>query len=151
MPNARSIKHKLQDLSNLLNFQCPQYVLVSETWEKPGMADSIEKFSEEESFTWIAKPRTSGGGSGVGILSDNKYSVTVPLKINVPNELEIVWAISSPLDRPELKIILAAFYSSTNVEYRPPDDMLQTHIHDTISNLSSKYPDAVYLLGGDAN
>ena len=149
--NARSVAEKLCDLSNCMAMRSPHIILISETWERPKLGEKIENFCESNRVSWHQKARTGGMGGGVAVLVDNDFGHSAPLDVDVPPELEISWAVVTPHKRKDLRIVCAAFYSSTNDAYRLEVGMLEPHIVEVVSYCTARFNEVSFYIGSDLN
>ena len=72
------------------------------------------------------------------------------LQIQIPHQLEIVWALAKPKNEEAKfkKIILCSFYSPPRSKLR---NKLKDHMIGTLQTLVSKYPECGIFIGGDKN
>lgn len=149
--NARSVSEKLNDLEHCLTMRCPQVLLISETWETQKMCKKLERFCELNELTWLDKSRPANRGGGVAVVVDNRWGHAARLDVDVPEELEMSWAVVTPHDRKDLKVVCGAFYSSTTEGFRPEVGLLQSHIVDVVSSCTARFNDVTFYIGGDLN
>ena len=147
--NAQSCIPKIDDLINQFQARDLSILLVSETWNNQRL--DIEAFQETHSVTWIGKSRTGSGGGVAAVVTDFHFVTKQYKKVKVPPQLEIAWSVASPKWDPSLKILIGAFYVSTNPDYRPPTDMLQNHCMEVIDIFKGDHVNGRVIVGGDYN
>ena len=149
--NARSVANKLDDIVNL-SVVGNDIILVSETWEREGLVDSITEMQELNALTWISRPRACGIGGGVAVVVRNDFGKTVKIEFPNPDGFEIVWAVISPNRRPKMKLIVASFYSPPSTsKYSTEYGTLQDYVLETLGLCAERFPDARVIIAGDIN
>lgn len=146
--NARSLTNKLEDLINQFRSRQADIVFVSETWDRGQLG--IEEVEQLHNLSWTRCNRSSLGGGSAVVVSRSSFDVK-PLKIKVPELLEIAWIQAVPKWDPKLKILLGGFYSSSGVKYKPPKGLLEDHVFDVIYNFMTDNMEGKVILGGDVN
>ena len=155
MLNARSLYNKADSFRNLLYQIGPDFVIVSETWER--QKQSLDNLLSSAQYKVISHKREQinnrqpGGGCAV-IYNDRRFNVK-NIELDIPEGVEACWALFSPLDvTPHHKIkklVVGSIYVSPRSEFK--DDTVE-HIIQSIHYLRSKYDnDVSFLIGGDLN
>ena len=155
--NLRSLFPKIESLkTDLLERQIDVGFLV-EIWEQSHKSDhqfEIEKMLEMNGLQYIstARPPNRKGVSygGAAIVVNLEKFTCEKLKINTPNNLEVVWGLLKPKcpSAKFKKIIICSFYSPPN---KRRNSKMADHIVSTLQMLSSKYPECGIILGADKN
>ena len=152
--NCRSLFPKLGSMKTEIIERKLDCIFASEVWEQSENKEhlwEIEKMLEIDGLKYISKsrPAKNRGGGVALIVNLQKYSCE-RLNINTPKGLEAVWGLLKPKssDAEIRNIIVCSFYS-------PPNNGRNTRLADymvsTLHMLSTKYPDAGIILGGDKN
>ena len=150
--NARSVMNKIDDVGTQIKVGQIDVMLLSETWETPdaSMGGLIEALEQTYSLQWYGRGRATRKGGGVAVVVNNSFGTARQLDICVQG-VEIIWVEITPYYDPNLRIIAAAFYSSSSKEFQPEKEALQDHVLDTIEVLNQSHPRIEYLIGGDLN
>ena len=157
--NVRSLLPKMNSFIEKFENEEIEVCLISEVWEKQGKKNQhfqarVEETMELKGFKYIscgARPSGKRGG-GAAILADMRKFTMEKLDINVPNNLEVQWAMVRPKQvLPSTKyreMIFCSFYS-------PPRSrkhrVLLDHLVSATHALMARYPGAAVYLGGDKN
>ena len=94
--NCRSICNKSDNLKEIMNQICPDLILASETWERKRMRMSdVLKSNQFKSVSYYRKNKSPGGGCAI-IFNDKRFKAS-ELDVCVPDDIEVVWALFTPL------------------------------------------------------
>ena len=114
----------------------------------------IEKMLEMSGLKYMScsRPPNSKGvcyGGAAIVVNLEKFSCE-KLKVNIPNNLEVVWALLKPknLSAKFKKIIVCSFYSPPS---KKRNSKMADYIVSTLQMLCSKYPQCGIILGADKN
>ena len=150
--NARSLYNKNQNFKTLLYQMCPDIAIISETWERKRL--TLKGLLDSNKFKSISYSREGRPGGGCAIVfNDNRFHVE-NLDINVPDEVEAVWAVFNCKDNSTQKfkvnkIVVGSIYVSPKSRHK-----IETvdHIIETIHYARAKFGNDVhFILGGDFN
>ena len=92
--NMRSLFPKIGNLKTDLKERKIDCAFMSEIWEKKENKNhkmQIEKMLELDGLIYMSTPRPRGWGGAAIIVNQEKFTVE-KLNINIPDNLEIVWA-----------------------------------------------------------
>ena len=152
MTNARSVYNKQNNLREMLKQIGPSVMLVSETWERErSRLDTLLNSRVLKSISSYRKTKP-GGGCAI-IYNETQFNVTNP-EIEVPEDVEAVWAIFTPKTEQRNKlnvkrIAIGSVYVSPRSQHK-----VETidHIIETIHIIRGQYDNEVnFLIGGDFN
>ena len=152
--NMRSIWSKINSFSEDMHERSAEIGFLCEVWEKSESKKhqkKIEEMLEMCNISYISTPRPGakrGGGAAIAF-STAKFTIT-KLNIQIPNPLEIVWALLRPIEPTAdiRKVILCSFYSPPNSK---KNKLLIDHISMTYNSLKIQHPKAASILSGDKN
>ena len=151
--NAQSISGKFEDIANLFNTGLCDIVAISETWRTDSHTKDIEKLEELHGLQWVDTPRASGTGGGVAVITSRMFGKSHKLTglPPPPKNVETTWTVLTPFARPETRVIVCSFYSSTNPDYKPEKDYLQEYIIQVANICRNRYSSVNYVIAGDIN
>ena len=128
--------------------------LMCEVWQKAEDKKhlfEVEKMLQIDGLNYFSTTRPPGKrGGGAAIIVNTKNFTAVKLDVQIPNHLEVVWALAKPKsEHAHIKrIILCSFYSPPRSKLR---NKLLDHIICTLQSLTTRYPGCGILVGGDKN
>ena len=157
--NVRSLLPKVNSFIEKMKNESIQLCLIVEVWEKQGRKNKhfqakTEEMMEMHGYKYISCGARSSGkrGGGAAILADLKTFTIENLSINVPNNLEVIWALVRPKNIIQgtkyAEIIVGSFYSAPNSR---KNKLLLDHLVSTTHALMARWPRAAVVLGGDRN
>ena len=155
MLNARSLYNKSDNFRTLLHEIGVEVAIVSETWER--QRQSLEELLSTDHYQIISycrKKLTNNRqpGGGCAIIYNNDRFVVEPLEIQVPENVEAVWALFTPKtvssNSRVKKIAVGSVYVSPKSQFK--QDTID-HIIETLHIVRSTHDDVRFLFGGDLN
>ena len=157
--NVRSLQPKLNSVIEKFENENLDICVLVEIWEKEGKKKThfelkTEEMLEMKGLKYISTGARPSGvrGGGAAILTNLKKFSVEKVDINVPHNLEVIWAIVRPkLKLPNAKFneyIICSFYSPP--KSRKNKKMLD-HLVSCTHALMATYPKAGFYLGGDRN
>ena len=151
--NCRSASNKINNLREMLRSICPSLTILSETWERERQRlNVILNINQFKIISYYRKNKSPGGGSAI-IYDKNKFRV-IDQDISVPQSIEAVWCVLSPLvdnlqSLTVKRIAVCALYVSPKSKVKPETI---DHIIETIHSLRAKYDNDInFLISGDFN
>ena len=152
--NMRSFFPKIKNFKEDFLNHAVDVSLLCEVWEKKESKRhkaELEEMLEMEGLKYFSttRPRGKRGGGAAIIVNTEKFHVE-KLNIQIPNHLEIIWALAKPKAETALfkRIILCSFYSPPRSRLR---NKLKDHITGTLQLLTTKYENCAIFVGGDKN
>ena len=157
--NVRSLLPKVNSFIEKIKNESIQLCLTLEVWEKQGRKNKhfqakTEEMMEMHGYKYMSCGARSSGkrGGGAAIVVDLKTFTIENLSINVPNNLEVIWALVRPKNNIQgtkyAEIIVGSFYSPPNSR---KNKLLLDHLVATTHALMTRWPKAAVVLGGDRN
>ena len=155
MLNARSLYNKCDNFKKLLNQICPDFSIVSETWERQKkVLDELFSSSQFKVLSHkriMINNRQPGGGCAI-FYNDRRFKVSA-VDVHPPEGVEACWALFSPVNitphHKVKKLIVASVYVSPRSQYK---EETVEHIIQTIHYLRSVHDnDVSFLISGDVN
>ena len=153
MLNARSAYNKSNNLREMLHRISPSFLLISETWErKSNRLENILNSRTFKSISYYRKNKSPGGGCAIIYQNNNTFSFK-EADIDVPENIEAVWAVCTPVSAPpEMKvkrIAICSVYISPKSKFK--SETIE-HIIYSIHLLRAKYNNEInFCIGGDFN
>ena len=150
--NARSCYNKCDSLNDMLTQIRPTFLIISETWErKNNKLETLIKSKYFKTFSYFRNNKP-GGGYAIIYKPNGKFKFHQP-DIHVPENVEAVWAICTPISaNPQMKvkrIAIGSIYISPRSKFKC--ETIE-HIIDSIHMLRAKYNNDIhYCIGGDFN
>ncbi|KAI8481124.1 hypothetical protein Bbelb_411380 [Branchiostoma belcheri] len=147
MCNARSLLNKLDEFELTLQQYKVDIAIVTETWFSTAMPS---EFLNVDNYTLFATSRTDRRGGGVAIYTHENVQARPIFHVQVPPELECMWAWVRPkrLPREVPSIALCATYSPPNSKHQ---ELLIDHLVNTADLLKTFDADVGLILAGDYN
>ena len=157
--NCRSLEPKIKSVTEKIENEQIDLMILVEVWEKTGKKQNyfkskMEELAEMKGLKYIscgARPSGKRGG-GAGILVNLKKFSIDALEIHVPHNLEVKWGIMRPKkvdNNSKYNVFLICSF------YSPPASKkhkkLLDHLVSTTHALLAKYPRAAVILGADKN
>ena len=152
--NARSLTGKFDHMKSLADFMDVNILIIGETWEKEEKhGDEIVEFCQDLNFEWISQPRDPDDtGGGVALAISKSIGQTTRIDVPNPDNLEVIWTVTTPHTRPNLRLIVCAFYISPTSNRKPnTKDDLQVHVVEGIEYCNTRFKNTMYIIGGDQN
>ena len=146
--NARSAYNKLDELSTFIVDNEIDVCAITETWFKWDLPPDLVSIP---GYSMFAKSREHRVGGGVAFYVRHQFNATQVTDISTPDNLEIVWVKLRPVRLPRT---IASIFCA--VVYFPQPDMsveaqMIEHILSTIDLLTTRYPQAGFVILGDFN
>ncbi|XP_071485120.1 uncharacterized protein [Diadema antillarum] len=147
LANSRSLNNKFDEFSAYVRTYDIDVTAVTETWFRSDLPDD---YITLENYDVFVKSRSHRRGGGVALYAKQSLNSQPVSDIIVPDELEVVWLKVCPerLPRSVSIIVVAAIYHPPNA---PTADSLIDHLLESMDLISSKHPNAGFILLGDFN
>ena len=152
--NLRSLFPKVNGFKKDILEREISLALLSEVWEKKGKKKhklAIEKMLQMEGLKYISTPRPSSKrGGGCAIVANLAQFSLEKIEVSIPKSVEVTYGLlrSKNANARFKEIIAVAFYSPPRSRKK---SALLDHIITTCHVLMTKYPNAVFVIGGDRN
>ena len=156
--NLRSLFPKVGNFTTDMLERQIDCAFLSEIWENIHSKEhqyEIEKMLEVSGLKYVscARPPNAKNGvsyGGAAIVVNLKNFSCEKLKVQIPNNLEVVWCLLKPKNQSARfkKIIACSFYSPPN---KQKNSKMADHLVSTLQMLYAKYPDCGLILGADKN
>ncbi|XP_071498215.1 uncharacterized protein [Diadema antillarum] len=145
LANSRSLNNKFDEFSAYVRTYDIDVTAVTETWFRSDLPDITL-----ENYDVFVKSRSHRRGGGEALYAKQSLNSQPVSDIIVPDELEVVWLKVCPerLPRSVSIIVVAAIYHPPNA---PTADSLIDHLLESMDLISSKHPNAGFILLGDFN
>ena len=153
MMNCRSVCNKVDNLRELLNTIGPSVTMLSETWERDKQRlDNILNSRQFKTKSYYRKNKSPGGGCAI-IYDKNRFTATDP-DIIVPEEVEAVWTVLTPISRDAKRLRISRI--AVGSIYVSPRSKVKKetieHLIQSIHILRAQYDNEInFCIGGDFN
>lgn len=142
MLNARSIFHKIDELSITVNKLNPSLVCVTETWLHPEINDSLLNI---HNYNLFRNDRLHSRGGGVAIWSKNHLTVsTYETSLPKPTNIECLWL------NIDSDIIFCVTYIPPNLRVTNNQSIID-YFSSSIDSIKSSNSNTKVIISGDFN
>ena len=153
--NARSLYNKAKNFKSLLHQILPDLVFISEMWERENKRLSeIIQTNQYKYFSYLRKKvKSSQPGGGCAIYFNDDWFDIQHLDINVPEGIEICWALVKPKHYHPIHQKVR-WICSASVYISPRSNLKKEtieHIISTIHYIRSRYDQIFFIITGDFN
>ncbi len=146
LTNAQSLGNKFEEVEILFDHHKVDIGVITESWFSPNMPEEQLNITGYNLF-YKCRDKKKGGGVAVYVRDEvPAYAIDVP----VPEELECTWVNVRPrrLPRGISSIAICAVYI---VRDSPFQDLLRSHLLQSVDYLRTKYPEIGFVILGDFN
>ena len=151
LANARSVSAKIPSLVDMFAELGLHFVLLTETWLKPGKSTKteLERLSDSAGIGMVHRHRCGKGGGGVAIAYDREKICLKKYPVVNGNGLEIVAAVGKAADFSRKCLVITVYIPPTQLVAQT--NALWEAIADTVEQAKREHGELYIIVGGDTN